>query len=160
MRGLTVFIFNVYNMRVLEGDGDDDKQPVYVIYIINAEEKQLIYTDCYCSGVVAGVKRFRVIALRYYVSELPSFCHHPHRSSPPPPVHGLVYSGGGGGSERVGSGGVERKTVKARVFRGYNVFLRALPLDTSGAGQLPPPPPPLHAERANDPCNMCQLSEF
>jgi hypothetical protein len=37
-RGLTVFISNVYNMSVLEGDGDDDKQPVYVIYIINAVE--------------------------------------------------------------------------------------------------------------------------
>lgn len=33
VRGLTIFIFNVYNMRKLKGDGDDDKQPVYVIYI-------------------------------------------------------------------------------------------------------------------------------
>jgi len=158
-RGLTLFISNVYNMNVLEEDGDDDKQPVYVIYIINAVEYQLIYIYwlLYCSGVVAGVKWFRVIALRYYVSELPSFCRHPRHSSPPPPVHGLIYSGGGD-SERVGLDGGERETVKARVFRGYNVFLRALPLDTSSAGQPPPPLPHPTTQNAQTTLVICANS--
>lgn len=116
VRGLTVFIFNVYNMRVLKGGRRVTARlcNIYKYRGITA----YIYTDCYCcSGVVAGVKRFRVIALRFYVCELPSFCRHPRRSSPPPPVHGRVYSGGG--SKRVGSvGGENGKPSRLECFAG------------------------------------------
>lgn len=76
--------------------GDDDKQPVYIMY--NARGIMyiyiIIYTDCYYSGVVVGVKRFRVIALQFCecvcANELlPSFYR--SRSTPPPSFVVVVY---------------------------------------------------------------------